>query len=138
MRSLIATLSFWAHLVKNSGVAGRELRSEKSSGVIGVAERFQLGINTVTQLLFKGVIGRKKWFHVVSDGGVGGVAALVLLLRFCELAVTPGQLLHQFGKADIGMPDMLRAAKQLKLKARAVTCCRRCCNAQSPFVLQIY
>jgi ABC-type bacteriocin/lantibiotic exporter with double-glycine peptidase domain len=74
----------------------------------------------------------------IGGPGNGGVAALVLLLRFCELAVTPGQLLHQFGKADIGMPDMLRAAKQLKLKARAVTCCRRCCNAQSPFVLQIY
>jgi ATP-binding cassette, subfamily B, bacterial HlyB/CyaB len=57
-----------------------------------------------------------------SGPGNGGVAALVLLLRFCEVAVTPEQLLHQFGKADIGMPDMLRVAKQLKLKARAVTC----------------
>jgi ATP-binding cassette, subfamily B, bacterial HlyB/CyaB len=57
-----------------------------------------------------------------SGPGNGGVAALVLLLRFCEVSVTPEQLLHQFGKADIGMPEMLRAAKHLKLKARAVTC----------------
>lgn len=50
-----------------------------------------------------------------------GLNALVLMLRFHGLAVDPEQLRHQFGGGRIGIPAMLRAAKELKLKARAVT-----------------
>ena len=50
-----------------------------------------------------------------------GLAALVLLLRFHGIAVDPQQLQHQCGGGAIGVPAMLRAARELKLKARAVT-----------------
>lgn len=50
-----------------------------------------------------------------------GLAALVLMLRFHGIAVDPQQLKHQYGGATIGMTEMLRAAKALQLKARAVT-----------------
>src|SRR6266851_10150801 len=45
--------------------------------------------------------------------------ALVLLLRFHEIAVDPAQIRHQFGAA-FGLPEILRCAKQFKLKARAL------------------
>ena len=49
-----------------------------------------------------------------------GLEALVLLLRFKGIAVDPAQIRHQFGGAPIGVTQMLRCAKDLKLKARAV------------------
>ena len=49
-----------------------------------------------------------------------GLEALVLLLRFNGIAVDPEQIRHQFGGAPIGVTQMLRCAKDLKLKARAV------------------
>jgi len=47
-----------------------------------------------------------------------GLDSLVLLLRFHRIAADPRQLNHQFG-AKIGITEMLRCAKELKLKARA-------------------
>src|ERR1700685_2268928 len=44
---------------------------------------------------------------------------LVLLLRFHGIAVDAEQLTHQYGR-DIGITEMLRCAKDLKLKARAI------------------
>lgn len=49
-----------------------------------------------------------------------GLRCLTLLLRFHQVAVDPLQIAHQFAGVSIGITEMLRAAKQLKLKARAV------------------
>ncbi|HEU5046783.1 MAG TPA: type I secretion system permease/ATPase [Rickettsiales bacterium] len=48
------------------------------------------------------------------------IAALVLMLRFHGIAVEPEHLIHQYGKA-LGVTDLVRAAKELKLKVRAIT-----------------
>jgi subfamily B ATP-binding cassette protein HlyB/CyaB len=45
----------------------------------------------------------------------------MLLLRFHQIPVDPAQITHQFAGAVIGVAEMLRCAKDLKLKARAVT-----------------
>jgi subfamily B ATP-binding cassette protein HlyB/CyaB len=50
-----------------------------------------------------------------------GLECLTLLLRFHQTAVDPSQIKHQFPGTPIGVMEMLRCAKQLKLKARAVT-----------------
>ncbi|MGA2291656.1 type I secretion system permease/ATPase [Bradyrhizobium sp.] len=50
-----------------------------------------------------------------------GLQCLALLLRFHQVAVDPAQIAHQFSGAAIGVPEMLRCAKDLKLKARVVT-----------------
>ena len=57
---------------------------------------------------------------VQSDGGSDqrGLAALLNLLRFQGLSVDPGQIRHQLGTDAIGVPEMLRCANQLGLKAR--------------------
>ena len=49
-----------------------------------------------------------------------GIDALILILRFHELAVDPAQVRHQFAGAPFGIAEVLRCAKELKLKARAV------------------
>jgi len=43
-----------------------------------------------------------------------------LLLRFHQVAVDPSQIAHQSAGASIGTTEMIRCARQLKLKARAV------------------
>jgi subfamily B ATP-binding cassette protein HlyB/CyaB len=48
------------------------------------------------------------------------VEALVLLLRFLELAADPAQIRHRYGAARFGSPEILRCAKDLKLRARAI------------------
>jgi len=48
-----------------------------------------------------------------------GLAALVMLLRLNGLGADPDQIRHRFGGATIGIPEMLRCAKQFGLKARA-------------------
>ena len=55
--------------------------------------------------------------------GVAGSAidALILILRFHELAVDPAQIRHQFAGASFGIAEILRCAKEFKLKARAIT-----------------
>jgi subfamily B ATP-binding cassette protein HlyB/CyaB len=49
-----------------------------------------------------------------------GLTAMVVLLRFFGIGADPKQISHQFGGASIGVPDMLRCAKQFGLKARAI------------------
>src|SRR5216683_2098464 len=50
-----------------------------------------------------------------------GLAALVALLRFHGLGADPRQIRHSYGAKAIGVSEMLRCAKELGLKARAVT-----------------
>jgi subfamily B ATP-binding cassette protein HlyB/CyaB len=47
-----------------------------------------------------------------------GLVVLVMLLRFQGLSIDPAQIRHQFGTDAIGVPEMLRCARQLGLKAR--------------------
>jgi subfamily B ATP-binding cassette protein HlyB/CyaB len=49
-----------------------------------------------------------------------GLQCLSLLLRFHQVSVDPEQIAHQFSGAPIGVSEMLRCAKDLRLKARAV------------------
>lgn len=49
-----------------------------------------------------------------------GLQCLALLLRFHQIAVDPAQIAHQFAGSVVGVQEMLRCAKQLKLKARAI------------------
>ena len=37
-----------------------------------------------------------------------------------EIAVDPGQIRHQYAGASFGVPEILRCAKQFKLKARSI------------------
>src|SRR5207247_10202394 len=48
-----------------------------------------------------------------------GLQCLALLLRFHQVAVDASQIAHQFSGSLIGVTEMLRCAKSLKLKARA-------------------
>src|SRR5262245_38689358 len=48
-----------------------------------------------------------------------GIDALVLMLRFHELAVDPAQIRHRYANAPFGVTEILRCAKELKLKARS-------------------
>jgi subfamily B ATP-binding cassette protein HlyB/CyaB len=50
-----------------------------------------------------------------------GLQCLALLLRFHQVSLDPAQIAHQFSGAPIGVSEMLRCAKDLKLKARGVT-----------------
>ena len=49
-----------------------------------------------------------------------GLACLAMLLRFHGMAADPAQISHQFGGAAIGVTEMLRSARDFKIKARAV------------------
>ena len=49
-----------------------------------------------------------------------GLDCLTLLLRFHQVAVDPAQIAHQLAGEPVGVTEMLRCARQLKLKARAV------------------
>src|SRR5215831_16917096 len=48
-----------------------------------------------------------------------GLLALVMLLRFYGVGADPEQIRHRFGRGTIGIPEMLRCAKELGLKARS-------------------
>jgi subfamily B ATP-binding cassette protein HlyB/CyaB len=50
-----------------------------------------------------------------------GLIVFVMLLRFHGVAADPEQIKHQFGATPIGIPEMLRCAKQFGLKARMST-----------------
>ena len=52
-------------------------------------------------------------------GADQGLAALVMLLRLNGIGADPEQIRHRFAGATIGIPEMLRCAKELGLKARA-------------------
>lgn len=49
-----------------------------------------------------------------------GLITLVMMLRFQGFGVNPEQVRHQFGGSPIGIPEMLRYAKMLGLKARMI------------------
>jgi subfamily B ATP-binding cassette protein HlyB/CyaB len=49
-----------------------------------------------------------------------GLAVLVMLMRFQGVAADPAQIEHRFGRAPIGVTEMLRCAKDFRLKARLV------------------
>jgi subfamily B ATP-binding cassette protein HlyB/CyaB len=53
-----------------------------------------------------------------QDSGLG---SLSLLLRFHGVAVDPAQISHRVGGVRVGITEMLQCAKELKLKARAIT-----------------
>src|SRR6516165_4010557 len=48
-----------------------------------------------------------------------GLVALVMLVRFHGLGADAEQIRHRFGGSAIGIPEMLRCAKELGLKAQA-------------------
>ncbi len=54
----------------------------------------------------------------MTESDQRGLAALVMLLRFQGLSVDPSQIRHQLGTDAIGVPEMLRCARRLGLKAR--------------------
>jgi subfamily B ATP-binding cassette protein HlyB/CyaB len=49
-----------------------------------------------------------------------GLAVLVVLMRFQGVAAEPDQIAHRFGRVPIGVNEMLRCAKDFRLKARVV------------------
>ena len=49
-----------------------------------------------------------------------GLTVLVVLLQFHGVAADADQIGHRFGRVPIGIPEMLRCAKDFKLKARVV------------------
>jgi len=49
-----------------------------------------------------------------------GVLALVLASRILGIAADPQQILHQLGGGKMSVPELLRAARQLDLKARSI------------------
>src|SRR4051812_13400842 len=53
-----------------------------------------------------------------GSAGDPGLAVLVALLRFQGVGADPEQIRHQFGTNAIGIPEMLRCARDFKLKAR--------------------
>jgi ATP-binding cassette, subfamily B, bacterial HlyB/CyaB len=53
-----------------------------------------------------------------SAAANSGLAALVLLLRFHGIGADPAQIRHRFGD-NFGVPEMLRCAKEFRLKARS-------------------
>jgi subfamily B ATP-binding cassette protein HlyB/CyaB len=55
----------------------------------------------------------------VTAGDVS-IASFGLILRFHEIAVDPAQLKHQLG-ASFGITEILRTAKEFRLRARAIT-----------------
>jgi subfamily B ATP-binding cassette protein HlyB/CyaB len=62
----------------------------------------------------------------MSEGAGGivpstNVEALVLLLRFLEIAADPGQIKHQYAATQFGSSEILRCAKGFRLRARSIT-----------------
>jgi ATP-binding cassette, subfamily B, bacterial HlyB/CyaB len=54
------------------------------------------------------------------DAVDSGLESLTLLLRFHGIAADPAQIRHRFGAARIGITEMLRCAREFKLKARGI------------------
>lgn len=50
-----------------------------------------------------------------------GISALVLILRLHDIAADPVQIRHQYGDGSFGVSEILRCAKGLKLRARALS-----------------
>ncbi|AUC95567.1 type I secretion system permease/ATPase [Bradyrhizobium sp. SK17] len=56
-----------------------------------------------------------------AKNDTSGLQCLQLMLRFHQVAVDLGQIRHRFSGVEIGITEMLRCAKELKLKARVET-----------------
>src|SRR5689334_23274777 len=56
----------------------------------------------------------------VDNGFDSGLATLTLLLRFHGISADPSQISHRLGNAAVGIAEMLRCARELGLKARAI------------------
>ena len=56
--------------------------------------------------------------QTIGNSDQRGLTALVRLLRFHSVSIEPAQIRHQLGTDTIGVPEMLRCATQLGLKAR--------------------
>jgi ATP-binding cassette, subfamily B, bacterial HlyB/CyaB len=50
-----------------------------------------------------------------------GLGALVAVLRYHGIGVDPGQIRHRLGARAIGIPEILRCAKEVGVKARVVS-----------------
>src|SRR5262245_46216487 len=48
-----------------------------------------------------------------------GLSVLVAMLRFHDVGIDPAQLRHRLGHRTVGVPEMVRCAKELGLKARS-------------------
>src|SRR5947208_11321812 len=71
-------------------------------------------------------------------GGDPGLAALVMLLRFYGIGASAEQIRHQLGMVRVGLPEMLRCAKDVGLKARAPkTTWRRLAATPMPAIAQL-
>ena len=57
--------------------------------------------------------------NAADEASASGLSCLALLLRFHGIAVDPAQVAHRFGSA-IGVTEMLRCARELKLKSRLI------------------
>lgn len=67
-----------------------------------------------------------------------GLIALAMLLGFHGVGVDPEQIRHTFGGAPIGVPEMLRCAKEFGLKARSLTTnWARLANAPLPGIARL-
>ena len=67
-----------------------------------------------------------------------GLLSLVALLRFHGLGADPEQICHRFGAGPIGIPEMLRCAKELGLKARSrPTTWERLVNTPLPGIVRL-
>ena len=65
--------------------------------------------------------------------GDPGLSVLVMLLRFHGVGADPEQIRHRFGAGTIGIPEMLRCAKEFGLKARSrLTTWERLVNTPLP------
>src|SRR3974390_857281 len=67
-----------------------------------------------------------------------GLAALVMLLRFHGVPADAEQIRHRFAAVSIGVPEMLRCAKELGLKARSLrTAWDRLPNTPLPAIVSL-
>ena len=52
-----------------------------------------------------------------------GLAALVVLLRLNGIGADPEEIRHRFGGAAIGIPEMLRCAKEFRAQSASSPAC---------------
>jgi subfamily B ATP-binding cassette protein HlyB/CyaB len=57
--------------------------------------------------------------NTATAAGDPGLSVLVTMLRFQGIGADPAQLRHRLGHGAVGVPEMLRCAKELGLKARS-------------------